>query len=128
YALKRAIGFKTVLYCHDLIPIRFPHLMSFDARAVFARHFVDVAHTADHVVAVSRASLDDYHDFLHEVGAPVPPISVIHNGSDVAAHAEDHGEPPRPDLAERPFVLCVGTIEARKNHTLLYHVWDRLVA
>ena len=128
YARKRDVGFKAVLYCHDLIPIRYPHLMSFDARAVFARHFVDVAHTADHVVAVSRASLDDFREFLHEVGAPVPPISVIHNGSDLAADDEEAGEPPRPELADRPFVLCVGTIEARKNHALLYNVWDRLVA
>ena len=127
YRVKRKAGFKAILYCHDIIPIRFPHLMSFDARGSFARHFVDVAHTADHVVAVSRASLDDFRGFLLEVGAPVPPVSVVHNGSDLAACGGAAGEPPRSDLAERPFVLCVGTIEPRKNHALLYHVWDRLV-
>ncbi len=128
HRLKRARGFHAILYCHDLVPIRFPHLMSFDSRDAFAQYFVDVAHAADHVVAVSRASRDDYTEFLATVGAPVPPMSVIHNGSDVTTGERGRGRPPRPELADEPFVLCVGTIEARKNHMLLYHLWERLVA
>jgi glycosyltransferase involved in cell wall biosynthesis len=126
--LRRRIGFRTVLYCYDVIPVRFPHLMSFDARQTFAKYFVDLAHVADHVVAISEATRDDYRDVMVEVGAPVPEISVIPLGTDLATGMRAHKEPPRPDLADRPFVLCVGTIEARKNHELLYHVWDRLVA
>jgi hypothetical protein len=34
--------------------------MSFDARQTFAKYFVDVAHVADHVVAISEATRDDY--------------------------------------------------------------------
>jgi glycosyltransferase involved in cell wall biosynthesis len=63
---------------------------------------------------------------LVEVGAPIPEISVIRLGTDLATGTRK--DAPHPDLADRPFVLCVGTIEARKNHELLYHVWDRLVA
>lgn len=33
---------------------------------------------------------------------------------------------PPPGLPER-FLLCVGTIEPRKNHTMLLDAWDRLV-
>jgi hypothetical protein len=31
-------------------------------------------------------------------------------------------------FGDRPFVLCVGAIHARKNHRLLYDVWLRLAA
>jgi glycosyltransferase involved in cell wall biosynthesis len=126
--LKRRQGFRTILYCYDLIPVRFPQLMSFDARQPFAKYFVDLAHVADHVVTISRATRDDYRNFLVEVGAPIPPLSVIELGTDITMPARGRGEPPRPDLVQEPFVLCVGTIEARKNHELLYNVWDRLVA
>jgi glycosyltransferase involved in cell wall biosynthesis len=125
--LKRRQGFRSVLYCYDLIPVRFPQLMSFDARQPFSRYFADVAHVADHVVAISRASLEDFREFLLDVGAPVPPLSVIHLGTDIAHGAGDEAV-PRAELGRTPFVLCVGTIEARKNHELLYNVWDRLTA
>ena len=128
YRLRRQHGFRTILYCYDLIPVRFPHLMSFDARQPFSRYFVDLAHAADHVVAISRATLEDYREFLLEVGAPVPHASVIHLGTDIAGRERGRGDPPRAELARTPFVLCVGTIEARKNHELLYKIWDRLVA
>ncbi len=124
--LRRRLGFRTVLYCYDVIPVRFPHLMSFDARQTFAKYFVDLAHVADHVIAISDATRDDYREVLVEVGAPIPEISVIRLGTDLATGTRK--DAPHPDLADRPFVLCVGTIEARKNHELLYHVWDRLVA
>jgi glycosyltransferase involved in cell wall biosynthesis len=125
--LRRRLGFRTILYCYDVIPVRFPHLMSFDARHTFARYFVDVAHVADRVVAISDATREAYHEVLVEVGAPIPAISVIHLGTDLVTGMRGPKESPLPELAERPFVLCVGTIEARKNHDLLYHVWDRLV-
>jgi glycosyltransferase involved in cell wall biosynthesis len=102
--------------------------MSFDARQTFAKYFVDVAHVADHVVAISEATKDDYRDVLAEVGAPVPDVSVIHLGTDLAPGPRAAEACPNPELEEHPFVLCVGTIEARKNHEILYHVWDRLVA
>ena len=75
---------RTILYCYDVIPVRFPHLMSFDARQTFAKYFVDLAHVADRVVAISDATRDAYREMLVEVGAPIPEISVIHLGTDLA--------------------------------------------
>jgi glycosyltransferase involved in cell wall biosynthesis len=32
------------------------------------------------------------------------------------------------ESGDRPYFLCVGTIEPRKNHLLLLHLWRRLIA
>jgi glycosyltransferase involved in cell wall biosynthesis len=101
--------------------------MSFDARQMFARYFVDVAHTADRVVAISQTSRHDFLSLLDEVGAPAPPVEVVLLGTDLNV-AETSVRAPSADLEGKPFVLCVSTIEARKNHEVLYNAWDRLAA
>ncbi len=126
-ALKREHGFRVLLYCYDLIPVRFPHFMTFDARGFYGEYFRRVAAVADHVVAISLASAHDFRAFLEDDGTPVPPLSVVHLGTDIVGSSAP-ASCPRAELASTPFVLCVGTIEARKNHELLYNVWDRLVA
>jgi glycosyltransferase involved in cell wall biosynthesis len=126
--LKRTCGFRAVLYCHDLIPVTLPHLTSAEARPPSRAHFLDLARAADHVVAVSRTTAEELRRFLGESGVPVPPISVAHPGADFDARVRAAARAPRDDLARTPFVLCVATIEMRKNHELLYNVWDRLVA
>ena len=122
---RRRVGFRTVLFCYDTIPVRFPHLMSFDARQHFARYFVDVAHAADRVVAISQTSRDDFLALMRETGAPQPPVDVVHLGTDLDV-PERAIRPPLASLEDREFVLCVSTIEARKNHDVLYNAWDRL--
>lgn len=126
YRERRRVGFRSVLFCYDTIPVRFPHLMSFDARQMFARYFVDVAHAADRVVAISGTSRDDFLALMAETGAPQPPVDVVHLGTDLAV-PESAQRAPRPALERAPFVLCVSTIEARKNHEVLYNAWDRLI-
>ena len=107
-----------------------PALTPSDSRDGFARYFVDLAHVADRVVAVSRTSRDDYMAFLHEVGAPSP--SPRHPLGQRHPHARAHGDLPAPQRPHEPHRDALraprGTIEARKNHELLHHLWDRLVA
>ena len=124
---RRRVGFRTILFCYDTIPVRFPHLMSFDARQTFARYFVDVAHSADRVVAISQTSRSDFVSLMEEVGAPKPPVDVVALGTDLNV-PEGAMRAPSKDLESTTFVLCVSTIEARKNHEVLYNVWDRLIA
>jgi Glycosyl transferases group 1 len=33
-----------------------------------------------------------------------------------------------PETSDRPYFLCVGTIEPRKNHLMLLHLWRRFIA
>jgi len=126
--LKRTRGFRVVLYCHDLIPVTCPHLISAEARPPSHEYFLDLARAADHVVAVSRTTAEQLRRVVADAGIDGPPISVVHPGADFDPRAREAARAPREDLVHTPFVLCVGTIEMRKNHELLYNVWDRLVA
>jgi len=125
YAERKRVGFRTVLHCYDTIPVLLPHLMSFDARQHFARYFTDLAHAADRVAAISECSKQDFTRLMGELGGPVPPVDVAILGTEIDV-PQARVQPPATRLAEREFVLCVSTIEARKNHEQLYHVWDRL--
>lgn len=122
---KRKHGFKTVLHCYDTIPVKLPHLMGVDMRDHFERYFTDLAHTADHVSAISACSRHDLLTLLQSLGAPQPQVSVLHLGSDLSAEARGD-DPHLHSLANKPFVLYVSTIEPRKNHRLLMHVWEEL--
>jgi glycosyltransferase involved in cell wall biosynthesis len=127
YRERHRVGFRTVLFCYDTIPVHFPHLMSFDARQSFARYFVDLAHSADRIVAISQTSRRDFESLMDEVAGPKPPVDVVLLGTDLNVPAGSMRAPSK-DLETTAFVLCVSTIEARKNHEVLYHAWDRLIA
>ena len=78
----------------------------------------------DHATAVIANSADTARDFLafaEESGRPAPPVIAaplgVETGFDRAA---------APLQAAKPYFLMLGTIEPRKNHLTLLHVWRRL--
>jgi glycosyltransferase involved in cell wall biosynthesis len=125
-AERQRIGFKAVLFCYDTIPVQSPHLMASDLRQVFTDYFRRVARVADRVVAISETSKRDFLALMHQLGQESPGLDVVPLGTDLNV-SEAAVKIPDPDMEGRPFVLFVSTIEIRKNHRLLYHVWERLV-
>jgi glycosyltransferase involved in cell wall biosynthesis len=126
YREKRLHGFRALLFCYDTVPIDYPQLTVFDGRQHFARYMVDLAHTADIVMSISETSRSDFIRFMHAVDGPDRDVRVAHLGTDIGAPPAE-APVEYAELLEEPFILCVGTIEARKNHELLYNVWDRWV-
>jgi glycosyltransferase involved in cell wall biosynthesis len=124
---KRSTNVKAALFCYDIVPVLFPELSVVDGRQHFARYLVDLAHAADIVVTISMTSSRDFRALMSEIGAPVPDVRVATLGTDI-------GLPPQQapgslaELCGTDFVLCVGTIEARKNHALLYNLWNQWIA
>ena len=101
---------------HDLIPLTHPNYFMADAR----RNFDDVFQVllrADHVFSVSQTS----RETLMTLGGVQPDrVSVIRNDVD-PIFRETSGpaaEAVRASygIVEKPYILCVGTIEPRKNH------------
>ncbi|HEX7102343.1 MAG TPA: glycosyltransferase family 1 protein [Nitrolancea sp.] len=122
-----AVGSRRIVTVHDLAFIRYPELLTDDARRYYGQIERSVA-VADRVIAVSDYTARQLCDFTR-----VDPskIVTIPNGIDHCAMEISHDEAitqVRDELdedraavvlAERPVILVVGTIEPRKRQQLV---------
>lgn len=122
-ALLRAVHGPRVAIFHDAIGLKRPELTPSGTVARLPGYLRELL-LFDGIAAVSEdsaASLRDYWQWLGVTDAP--PMQAIPNGVDPlpATPAE-----ARPGIVPR--VLCVGTIEGRKNHLALLEACEALWA
>ncbi len=103
---------KRVHTLHDLAFLRDRSWHGPDATRLADRTRAMVQ-AADLVVTPSRATAEDARNLL----GCTTPLRVIPFGGD---HVPQR-QPARPDLEHENYLLCVGTIEPRKNHLGLLH-------
>lgn len=135
-------GVLISLIVYDLIAIYRPDLSVPDLPPRFLGWLERAANYADRYVAISEHTAYEIRDFLSERGL-VKPITVVPLALEMPA-SEGAGKnasiPSRARVSEyakvgqnvhaassRPFVLCVGTMEIRKNNFGLAQAWARLV-
>ena len=145
---KRKIGFRFVLFCHDIIPLMFPYYYKrHDVEA--QRRYCDLAFpAADLVISASQTVAADVRRYCAEHGLQLGATAVCPLGADVStsppsgqSHVArapfsppccEEGEETTPGLmpggleAGR-YALLVSTIEPRKGHRLIYDAWVKLV-
>ena len=113
---------RPVYLVHDLIPLLHPEYCRPGEEKKHAVRMQNVLNSAHGLIANSKATLDDLASFAQAHALPMPPaIAAWIAGSPIA--------PKRvhPRANERPYFAVVGTIEGRKNHALLLHIWQRLI-
>jgi len=121
--LKRA-AVRSLFFVHDLIPIHYPE---YSRAAEPARHAARLATIAAHahcVLVNSQATREALQAYWAAQNVRVPAIEVapLGVGLDIAAR-------PLPSpRASVPYFVMLGTIEPRKNHTLLLNLWRQSVA
>lgn len=113
-------GVRTVVTIHDLIFERFPELYSPIDRRIYAWKARGAAERADLVIAISEQTRADLEEFY---GVEPSRIRVVHQGCRLAfqsapAPGADEAEAVRLGLPDR-YLLCVGTVERRKNLELV---------
>ena len=113
---------RTVMI-HDTIPLDHPEYQAEGVPEVFAAKLRRVGELADLVVYNSAQSQRDTDRYLCEWGLSVPGIVALLGVTEPILH---HGAWPEAVDPDRPIFVIVGTIEPRKNHTLLLDVWDGL--
>lgn len=113
-------GFVTLV--HDVIPLTHPEFARPNGAAQQARRMRTIDLHADGIIGNSQATLDAIAPHLSPRKGRV--TRVAHLGSEWG-DAPPVGRDPSDD--QRPYFLCVATIEPRKNHLLLLNIWRRLV-
>jgi glycosyltransferase involved in cell wall biosynthesis len=124
-AIRRVPGARATVLLHDTIPLDHPEYSRPDTPARFLRKMAAVSEAADRVICTTGEAQARAAHHLARLGR-VPPILVAPLGIETAAPAAaalPEGLPP-----DAPFLLCVGTIEPRKNHALLLDLWERMHA
>jgi glycosyltransferase involved in cell wall biosynthesis len=120
---RRGVRFMAVLY--DVIAMEYPHTTPGET-FIYHRHWVEIGHSAAHLLAISQHTADTYRRYVAEYNMVSPPVSVAYLPNFLRDRAADIGEEPVPELQGRRFVVYCSTIETRKNHPTLVQAWDRL--
>jgi glycosyltransferase involved in cell wall biosynthesis len=119
--LKQQVGACFVCLIHDLIPIEFPEYALPGQNDKHRRRIETAAALADAIIVNSAVTREGFAPYLALAGRS-PPIVVAPFGVNLTA-----GLPAEPSPVKPPYFVCVGTIEARKNHLLLLNLWRQLV-
>lgn len=122
-------GARVVAMLHDLIPIDHPEFCREGEYDKHQRRMHALLDHADLIIANSAYSRDRFMAWLADAASrggrrsAAPPIVVV----PLAVENEFLGRPAlRPPSSPVPYFVCLGTIEARKNHALLLLLWRRL--
>ncbi|MFN7305775.1 MAG: glycosyltransferase family 4 protein [Acetobacteraceae bacterium] len=118
-ALKRR-GVRFIPFVHDLIPITHPEYAPPRSTRRHQRRLQTFSTLADGIIVNSTATGTTLAPYLAAGGrSPIPVLSAPLGLDPVPSDSGRH----RP---AGPYFLCLGTIEPRKNHLLLLHLWRNL--
>ncbi|MCK8785797.1 glycosyltransferase family 4 protein [Roseomonas sp. NAR14] len=142
-ARLRGAGAAFVPLIHDLIPLTHPEYARPGQPEKHGRRIASAAALSDAVIVNSAATEAAFAPWLAaagRLGPAAPPVLVAPLGIEPGAPPHVEGARPGEHAAEalcavdaapdaaRPYFVALGTIEPRKNHMLLLHLWREFAA
>ncbi len=135
-AHREQYGLRFAMLVYDLIPLRRPEWCDASLVRLFRNWLDPMLPLCDRIFAISQATAIDVEHYVAERGIKLlGPILPLPLGTGFAASAT-----PVPSGAPVPaarngrilpvpgsYALIVSTIEARKNHLLLFRIWRRML-
>jgi len=121
-------GGTVVQLIYDLIPLLRPEFVSRAMADNFGRWLDDIVHHVRHFVCISRWTQASMREFVGaRDGVRIDAVAMAHEFDGFARFAPVAPERGAArEAASEPFVLCVGTLEDRKNGVALLRAWQRL--
>lgn len=120
-----AQGVAIVAYLFDLTPVQGAG-HSIEVATGFRRYLAFLAKPQARVATISQATRDNLNSYLTDHGLPIPQGKAT--GLPPGLRPEPHVPAPDTSSWPRPYVLMVGTIEARKGHVTAFRAWQELPA
>jgi len=120
--MKIQNSFKLINLIYDMIPTFMPHLFGYPLPQNYTKYMFESISLSNSIIAISKNTKKDIELFCKEILINVPPIEIIKLGVNKSLTL-----PKKPqildDLKFNNYILCVGTLEIRKNHQLLYNAY-----
>ncbi|KAA3436409.1 glycosyltransferase family 4 protein [Rufibacter hautae] len=115
---------KLVVTIHDLIFLRFPELYPTIDRYIYRKKFKDACDSAHQIIAISEQTAQDLEEFF---GVGREKVQVVYQDCDpvfqLIPEKEAQTEVRQKYGLPSQFILCVGTLERRKNQLHLLKGW-----
>ncbi|ATJ91029.1 MULTISPECIES: glycosyltransferase family 4 protein [Acetobacter] len=126
---KERYGVRAAVLVHDLVPLLWPEWCRPGLPSVFRRWYAAVLPECDVIFANSEATRQDVLAYAaqHAQTVRAPVITLPMGSGFVTNTARPTAEEARLVAGLGAYVLCVGTLEARKNHAVLFRTWRRLL-
>jgi glycosyltransferase involved in cell wall biosynthesis len=122
--LKKRPDVKAVFFIHDLLPIERPEFFRPAEQERHKKRLLNLAAFGSAAITSSKTVRDALAAYMADLGRRDMPILALPLPVTPIFHAR---EPVDPELLKgHPYFICCGTIEPRKNHLLLLHVWGAL--
>ncbi|MBO1073056.1 glycosyltransferase family 4 protein [Roseomonas marmotae] len=116
----RQAGAAFVPLIHDIIPVTHPEYARPGHAETHRCRMANTGALADGIIVNSAATAQALLPFLTK-RSPAPPILAAPLGIEAVP-----APPTTPMVNGRPYFVTLGTIEPRKNHLLLLHLWRDL--
>lgn len=120
-------GVTLVHIVYDMLPLVTPQYSGHSSAAMQA-YYSEVIPHCDLVFSISEHTKKDLSNWLVSQSLPVPRIETFRLGDDFTIPSTTKGPSERLQSRlgnDKEYILCVGTVEARKNHTLLYYAYKQ---
>lgn len=116
--LKKNHKVKLITILYDTVPVLTPQFAVEAITVVFGNYMKQVLPKADLVLTISKNTANDAQKWLGSIGGDaIENIKVFRLGDEVGEQNPVKVEVPKK------YILCVGTIEVRKNHAALYYAY-----
>lgn len=118
-------GAKLIGFCHDVLPVLFPHFFNHGIKAIMLSYFRALVNCSTVLLCNSECTRNDLLKLVEAQGLEAPPVVVVPLGCSLPAT----GNLTHEEVAQLPdsnYFLFVSTIERRKNHRVLYEVYAEM--
>jgi glycosyltransferase involved in cell wall biosynthesis len=123
--LDRRSNVDGVFFIHDLLPIETPEYFRPMERPWHLRRLKTLARYGRAAITSTSITRNSLIDQLTALGRRDMPVAVAPLPAD-PSFSSGHGR-GRP-VGSHPYFIMCGTLEPRKNHLLVLHVWRDLIA
>lgn len=123
--VTREKGCELIGFCHDLIPVTHPEYCGPGDKAKMTEYFSDLFRFSSLVFCNSECTKNDVLDFVKSIEYGPPKIDVLRLGFSLPITVKLDIDPTF-ECPDTPYILFVSTIDRRKNHRILYNVYNMI--